>query len=226
MRLVRYQVRVWCANSRYPITGEPIMIVKRLLTLLTSAAVVLVAWLTPATAVGAGVVTVSVHHRTAAHGTLINRHVTHVAHTLPSWTTPAVKKPAVVHVKTATHRRVSRSRRVAHIHHRHRAGGVGGHVRSAGGEPVAGATVSIARSGHARRGRNRHIHAGHSTVTDGSGHFAMRGIRAGSHRVVASKSGVGKGGKAVHIRGGAVRTGVEIKLAGASHKHKKHHKHK
>jgi len=55
----------------------------------------------------------------------------------------------------------------------------------------------------------------------------MRGVRAGSHRVVATKSGVGKGGKSVHIRAGAVRTGVDIKLsATTSHKHKKHHKHK
>jgi hypothetical protein len=157
---------------------------------------------------------------------LINKHVTHASHVAPPRTT-VVKKPAVAHVKPVAHRRVSRSRRVAHAHHgHHRAGGVGGHVRSAAGEPVAGAAVSIARSGHGHRGRNRHIHAGHSTVTDGSGHFVMRGIRAGSHRVIASKSGVGKGGKAVHIRGGVVRTGMEIKLASASHKHKKHHKHK
>jgi hypothetical protein len=200
------------------------MIVKRLYTLLTTGAIVLSACLT-APAAGAGVVTVPVH-RTAAHGTLINKHVTHAAHVAPLRAT-VVKKAAVVHVKPVAHRRVTRSRRVAHIHHgRHRTGGVGGHVRSAEGEPVAGAAVSIARSGHGHRGRNRHIHAGHSTVTDSSGHFVMRGIRAGSHRVVASKSGVGKGGKAVHIRGGVVRTGMEIKLASASHKHKKHHKHK
>jgi hypothetical protein len=204
------------------------MIVKRVYTLLTTGAIVLSAWMTPATAAGAGAVTVPLH-RTAAHGTLINKHVTHTAHVAPPTAarTTAVKKPAVVHAKPAAHPRVTRARRVAHAHHgNHRAGGVGGHVRSTGGEPVAGAAVSIARSGHGHRGRNRHIHAGHSTVTDSSGHFVMRGIRAGSHRVVASKSGVGKGGKAVHIRGGVVRTGMEIKLASASHKHKKHHKHK
>jgi hypothetical protein len=200
---------------------------KKLLTVLTAGAVVLSGWFLATPVADAAVVvapTLPVHRRTVVHGTLSNHHVTHAAHVVKPRAAAPVKKPAVVHVKTV-HRPVTRSRRVAHARH-HRPGGVGGHVRTAGGEPVVGARVTIGKSGHARSAINRHVHISHATITDSSGHFAMRGMRAGSHRVVASKTGVGKAGKLVHIRSGAMRS-VELKLAtGTSHKHKKHHKHK
>jgi hypothetical protein len=200
---------------------------KKLLTILTAGAVVLSGWLMATPVADAAVVvapTLQTHRRTVVHGTLLNHHVTHAAHVVhPRAAVAPVKKPAVVHVKTV-HRSVTRSRRVAHARH-HRPGGVGGHVRTASGEPVMGATVTVGKSGHARGAINRHVHISHATITDSSGHFAMRGIRAGSHRVVATKNGVGKAGKSVHVRSGAMRS-VEIKLAATtSHKHKKHHKH-
>jgi hypothetical protein len=201
---------------------------KNLLMILTAGAVVLSGWLMATPVADAAVVVappLSGHRRTVVHGTLLNHHVTHAAHVVhPRAAAAPVKKATVVHV-TTVHRPVTRSRRVAHARH-HRPGGVGGHVRTAGGEPVMGALVSIAKSGHSRGAINRHVHIALRTITDSSGHFLMRGVRAGSHRVVATKSGVGKAGKSVHIRAGAVRS-VEIKLAaGTSHKHKKHHKHK
>ena len=169
--------------------------------------------------------TLPVHRRTVVHGTLTNQHVTHDAHVVkPKAAAPAAKKPTVIRV-TTVHRPITRSRRVAHRRH-HRPGGVGGHVRTASGEPVAGAIVKIGKSGHGRSAINRHAHISHTTATDPSGHFLIRGIRAGSHRIMAAKTGVGKGGKTVHVRAGAVRTGLEIKLASTTlHKHKRHHKH-
>jgi hypothetical protein len=202
---------------------------KRFLTILTVGAVVLSGWFLATPVADAAVVvapTLPVHRRTVVHGTLANHHVTHAAHVVKprAAAAPAAKKPAVVHVKTV-HRPVTRSRRVAHARH-HRPGGVGGHVRSASGEPVVGAIVSVGKSGHSRAAINRHVHISHKTTTDSSGHFAMRGIRAGSHRVMASKTGIGKGGKSVHVRPGAMRS-IEIKLGTTtSHKHKRHHKHK
>lgn len=202
---------------------------KRFLTVLTAGAVVLSGWLLATPVADAAVVspTLPQHRRTVVHGTLTNQHVTHAAHVVhPRAAAAPVKKPTVVHVKTATHRPVTRSRRVAHARH-HRPGGVGGHVRTASGDPVVGAIVRIGKSGHSRGAINRHVHISHTTATDPSGHFLIRGIRAGSHRVMAAKTGVGKGGKTVHVRAGAMRTGLEIKLAsGMSHKHRRHHKHK
>jgi hypothetical protein len=200
---------------------------KILWTIVTAGAVVLSGWLMATPVADAAVVVAPispVHRRTVVHGTLTNHHVTHAAHVVrPRSAVAPVRKP-VVHTKTV-HRPVTRSRRVAHARH-HRPGGVGGHVRTASGEPVMGARVTVGKSGHARGAINRHVHISHATITDSSGHFLMRGMRAGSHRVVASKTGVGKAGKLVHIRSGATRS-VEIKLAaGTSHKHKRHHKHK
>ena len=188
---------------------------------------VLSGWLMATPVTDAAVIappTLPVHRRTVVHGTLSNQHVTHAAHVVKPRAATPVKKPAVVHVK-AVHRPVTRGRRVAHARH-HRPGGVSGHVRTASGEPVVGAIVKIGKSGHARSAINRHVHISHTTATDTSGHFVIRGIRAGSHRVMAAKTGVGKGGKTVHVRAGSMRTGIEIKLgATTSHKHKRHHRH-
>jgi hypothetical protein len=158
-----------------------------------------------------------VHRPTVSHGTLANRHV----RTAPAKSTApkapsTVRRSAPAPHKTSVHR--SRSRRVAHAHrahHRaHRHGSVGGHVRNAAGEPVANATVSLGA------GRAKH-HRARRTVTDQGGHYVMRNVPAGRHRVTASKSGVGKASRALQIRAGAFRSGMDLKLAGAR-KHKKH----
>jgi len=196
------------------------MLVHRILPLLTVGAILLSCGITPATAAGVPVHPIrTVRHIAIAHGTLANRHI-HRAVAVPP--KPAALKRATVHPTAVRHvTRARRLARVAHVHHRR--GGVMGHVYAAG-EPVAGATVAVARAthAHARHGKNRHLRAAHSTVTDAAGHFVMRGIAAGGHRLVASKSGVGRGSKAVHIKGGQTRFGVQIKLAATHHKHKKH----
>jgi len=159
-----------------------------------------------------------------AHGTLVNRHVLHARFAAKS---AGVRRAVVRTAKPVVHHRATRARRTAKAHHaRHRTGGVMGHVYNAAGEPVANAKVAVARSGHARRAHNRHLHAGRTAVTDNSGHYVLRGVAAGGHRLVASKTGIGKAAKTVHVRGGATRTGVSIKLASAHHKHKRHHHHK
>jgi hypothetical protein len=197
------------------------MLVHRILPLLTAGAILLSWGITPAPAAPIPVHSVRppVHRTAIAHGTLANRHIHRAIAVAPK--PAAVKRPVV---RPTVVRHVTRARRLAHVAHvHHRRGGVMGHVYS-GGEPVAGATVAVARAAHAhtRHGKNRHLRAAHSTVTDNAGHFVMRGIAAGGHRLVASKSGVGRGGKAVHIKGGQTRFGVQIKLTATHHKHKKH----
>jgi Carboxypeptidase regulatory-like domain len=192
------------------------MLLHRILPLLTAGAILISCGITPAPAAGIPVHPIrTARHITIAHGTLANRHFHHAIAATPK---PAVTR--VFHARTAVAvRHVTRARRLAHVAHVHRRrGGVMGHVYSAG-EPVAGATVAVA---HSARAKNRHLRATHRTVTDAAGHFVMRGIAAGGHRLVATKTGVGHGSKAVHIRGGQTRSGVQIKLAATHHKHKKH----
>jgi hypothetical protein len=169
----------------------------------------------------AAVVARPVHRTTVNHGTLKNRHVrtARVARPAPGARRAVTAGPR----KTTVHRTVTRGRRVAHARP-HRRGGVGGHVRNSAGEPVANATVYIAVAGHAhaRHGVNRHVRRAHQTVTDNAGHYVMRGVASGGHRVVASKSGMGKATRAVHVRGGALRAGLDLKLGGTHHKHPRH----
>ena len=193
------------------------MLLKRILPILTAGAILLTSVSTPALAAPIPVHPIHpvIRHVAIAHGTLANRHIHRPVAAAPK---AAVTRVLRTHSPVAV-RHVTRSRRRAHAGHvHHRRGGVMGHVYAAG-EPVAGATVAVA---HSARARNRHLRATHSTVTDTAGHFVMRGIAAGPHRLVASKSGVGRGAKAVHIRGGQTRFGVQIKLAATHHKHKKH----
>jgi len=170
----------------------------------------------------AAVVTHPVHRTTVNHGTLQNRHLHNRAAAKPA---PAARRAAAPTAhKTTVHHKVTRSQRVAHAHTHRRGGGVGGHVRNAQGDPIANATVYIAVGGHAhaRHGHNRHIRRAHQTVTDNAGHYVMRGVAPGGHHVVATKAGIGKTTRAVHIRGGALRAGLDLKLGAAHHKHARH----
>lgn len=106
------------------------------------------------------------------------------------------KKPTVLR----GHRHVSRLHRAA--------GTISGVVRDAKGSTVGAAKVRLAKP----NGRPiRNARARHGTSTDSSGHYTMRGVKAGRYRVVAGKKGIGGGHAAVGMKaGGAHRKDVKL----------------
>lgn len=146
----------------------------------------------------------------------VNRHLK-----LP---TPAPVKPAAkakTAVRRVTVRRATSAKpaRARHVHTRvtHRASGaVVGIVRDAKGGYVSGATVRLAKA----KGRPiRNARLRHTTKTDAAGTYSMRAVRAGRYRVVASKSGMGKGQHALSIHSSGTHH-VDVKLGGGKRKRK------
>src|SRR5436190_893202 len=80
------------------------------------------------------------------------------------------------------------------------------------GKPVAGASVRLARpGGHPiRNPRWRR-----TTVTNSAGAFTMRAVHKARYRVVASRSGLGRGHAQVSARSGGTHH-VSIRLAAAA----------
>jgi len=101
-----------------------------------------------------------------------------------------------------------------HVYAYHMVGTISGVVTGANGGGVTGALVRLAKPG-GRRIKNPH--ARHTTSTNGGGTFSMHMVRAGSYRVVASRSGAGKGHSPVSIHSGGIHR-VDIKLGGAKPK--------
>ena len=95
---------------------------------------------------------------------------------------------------------------------------ISGVVHDAKGAPVHGATVRLAK-GNGKKIRNRH--ARHTTVSTSGGSYSMRGVKGGRYRVVASKSGSGKGHRGLVVKTGAGYH-VDVKIAaGKPKRHKR-----
>ena len=172
----------------------------------------------------AGVVAPPARAGVVAHGPVnsggeghrpINHHLR-----LPTPTAPAAKRaktgmfrPKAVKPGQPTHS--VRRRHVSVV--RRFAGHVSGTVRDAKGSYVGGASVRLAKP-KGRRIRNPHLR--HSTVTDAGGGYTMHAVRAGSYRVVASKSGLGKGHSPLSIRSSGLHR-VDVKLSGGKVKKKR-----
>ncbi|HEY7119044.1 MAG TPA: carboxypeptidase-like regulatory domain-containing protein [Tepidisphaeraceae bacterium] len=125
-----------------------------------------------------------------------------------SKTVHVARKPSVaVHARPP-----GRSPRRHVATHAHRPGTITGVVHGSKGGAVAGAKVVLKRpGGHTIR----NARARHTTYTSAAGAFSMRAVKAGRYRVVAAKTGAGRGRAGAAVRSGGMQR-VAIKLAGAT----------
>jgi hypothetical protein len=107
---------------------------------------------------------------------------------------------------------VTRARRVVS----HKSGSIRGTVAASGEQSTTGARVALQgpKGKKFRKPGLRHV-----TYVNSSGGFLMRNVKAGSYRVVATKSGVGSGHAQVGLKAGATQH-VHVQLASASKKRK------
>jgi len=121
-------------------------------------------------------------------------------------TRPNLGTPAPKHSKSKHYRAVKLTSHISGV------------VHDAKGYPVHGATVRLAK-GNGKKIRNRH--ARHTTVSTSAGSYSMRGVKGGRYRVVASKTGSGRGHKGLVIK---TASGYHVDLKIAAGKPKKHKK--
>lgn len=132
----------------------------------------------------------------------------------------ATKNPhTAANRSTSAPRRATVTPGVPIVHSVHR-GTLTGTVTNGKGGTVPGAVVRLHRADGSSV--NRHVHPAFATTTDSRGNFRLGLIRAKVYKLSAGKKGVGHASRAVRVHTNSI-THVNVPLAGAAKKHKKHH---
>jgi hypothetical protein len=134
--------------------------------------------------------------------------------------TPTASRGSVSNIPSRTMTRRPLRSHPCHRHHLTRTqyfgGVVTGEIHDGRGAGVTGAYVQLAKW---RGGRLRHNYR--STISGVLGHYTLAGVRSGHYRVVASRTGVGKGSTRFAIQHGVKHVNVKLGSGGGKKRKKR-----